>query len=125
VSEKEKKEKKVKAAKSAEEKAVMETAPAIQKLEKAEKKSKKSSKAAKEPAEKAEKPVLVATTPKSKAAKAKVSDKSEVVPASAPAPSHDEIAHLAHRFWRERGGHHGSHEQDWLRAERELRGKAS
>jgi Protein of unknown function (DUF2934) len=41
------------------------------------------------------------------------------------APSRDEIARLAHRFWKERGGHHGSHEQDWYRAERELRGRAS
>jgi Protein of unknown function (DUF2934) len=41
------------------------------------------------------------------------------------APSREQIAQLAHRFWKERGGHHGSHEHDWLRAERELRGKAS
>jgi hypothetical protein len=44
---------------------------------------------------------------------------------SATTPTHQQIAQLAHRFWKERGGHHGSHEQDWLRAERELRGKAS
>jgi hypothetical protein len=41
------------------------------------------------------------------------------------APSQHEIAELAHRFWAERGFHHGSAEQDWLRAEEELRGKAS
>ncbi len=41
------------------------------------------------------------------------------------APSREQIAQLAHRFWRERGGHHGGHEQDWFRAERELRGMAS
>ncbi len=40
-------------------------------------------------------------------------------------PSREQIAQLAHRFWRERGGHHGGHEQDWFRAERELRGMAS
>jgi hypothetical protein len=39
--------------------------------------------------------------------------------------SHDEIAMLAHRFWVERGGQHGRHEDDWIRAERELLGKAS
>lgn len=39
--------------------------------------------------------------------------------------SHDDIARLAHRYWMERGGQHGSHAEDWLRAERELRGKAS
>jgi hypothetical protein len=39
--------------------------------------------------------------------------------------SHEEIARLAHRYWAERGGQHGHHEEDWLRAERELLGKAS
>jgi hypothetical protein len=39
--------------------------------------------------------------------------------------SHEEIARLAHRYWAERGGQHGNHVEDWLRAERELRGKAS
>jgi hypothetical protein len=40
-------------------------------------------------------------------------------------PSREQVAQLAHRYWIERGRHHGSHEQDWLRAEQELRGKAS
>ena len=39
--------------------------------------------------------------------------------------SHEDIARLAHRYWAERGGQHGNHVEDWLRAERELRGKAS
>lgn len=40
--------------------------------------------------------------------------------------SQDEVARLAHRFWTERGGDHGHHEDDWFRAEQELlRGKAS
>lgn len=39
--------------------------------------------------------------------------------------SHEEIARLAHKFWAERGGQHGHDAEDWLRAERELRGKAS
>ena len=30
------------------------------------------------------------------------------------------VAELAYRFWIERGGIHGQHEQDWLRAEGEL-----
>jgi hypothetical protein len=51
--------------------------------------------------------------------------KAKSAQATTPAPSHHEIAQLAHRFWKERGGHHGSHNQDWLRAEHELRGKAS
>ena len=39
--------------------------------------------------------------------------------------SHEQIAQLAHRFFAERGHVHGHHEEDWLRAERELRTKAS
>jgi hypothetical protein len=39
--------------------------------------------------------------------------------------SHDQIAQLAHRFWSERGGRHGYHLEDWYRAERDLRSKAS
>jgi hypothetical protein len=38
---------------------------------------------------------------------------------------HEEIAALAHRFWTERGQQHGHHEEDWLRAEQQLLGKAS
>jgi hypothetical protein len=37
----------------------------------------------------------------------------------------DEVARLAHRFWQERGRRHGHHEEDWYRAEQELRGRAS
>lgn len=51
---------------------------------------------------------------------------------SAPPPaaprasvSRDEIARLAHKFWAERGHQHGHHVEDWLRAEQELRKKAS
>ena len=39
--------------------------------------------------------------------------------------SHEEIAALAHRFWTARGQQHGHDAEDWLRAERELIGKAS
>jgi len=37
-------------------------------------------------------------------------------------PTHAEVAALAHKFWQERGGHHGSDAHDWLRAEKELKG---
>ena len=37
-------------------------------------------------------------------------------------PSEDEIARLAHSYWEARGCQGGSSEEDWLRAERELRG---
>jgi hypothetical protein len=39
--------------------------------------------------------------------------------------SREQIAQLAHRYWIERGHQHGHHEEDWFRAEQELRGKAS
>jgi len=39
--------------------------------------------------------------------------------------SHDQVAELAHRFWAERGHRHGHHEEDWFRAEQQLRAKAS
>ena len=34
---------------------------------------------------------------------------------------HDDIARLAYRFWEQRGRVEGSPEEDWLRAEQELR----
>jgi hypothetical protein len=37
------------------------------------------------------------------------------------APSREEIARLAERYWAERGWPEGSAEQDWLRAEQELK----
>jgi len=42
----------------------------------------------------------------------------------AAAPSQDEIANLAYLYWEARGCQGGSPEQDWLRAERELRARA-
>ena len=42
-----------------------------------------------------------------------------------PVPSHEEIALLAMQYWIERGYEHGKAEQDWFRAEQELRGMAS
>jgi hypothetical protein len=36
-------------------------------------------------------------------------------------PSREEIARLAERYWAERGWPEGSPEQDWLRAEQELK----
>jgi Protein of unknown function (DUF2934) len=37
-------------------------------------------------------------------------------------PSQDEIARTAYSYWEARGYTGGSSEEDWLRAERELRG---
>ena len=36
-------------------------------------------------------------------------------------PSHEEIARLAYSYWEARGCQGGSSEEDWLRAEREIR----
>lgn len=36
-------------------------------------------------------------------------------------PTQEAIAHLAYSYWQERNGNGGSAEEDWLRAERELR----
>jgi hypothetical protein len=35
-------------------------------------------------------------------------------------PSHEEIARLAYFYWEARGRQHGSADEDWFRAEREL-----
>lgn len=40
-------------------------------------------------------------------------------------PSHDQIANLARKYWAQRGYVDGHHEEDWHRAEQELRAKAS
>ena len=42
---------------------------------------------------------------------------------AAPAP--EQIAHLAYFYWEARGYQGGSPEEDWLRAEQELRAQAS
>jgi hypothetical protein len=39
----------------------------------------------------------------------------------ATTPTHAEIARLAQQYWAERGHQDGQAEQDWLRAERELK----
>ena len=62
--------------------------------------------------------------PRTTAASAKktVAEKAAVgKPATAKTPSREEIAQLAHRYWKERGGQNGQDWQDWLRAERELK----
>ncbi|HEY0795012.1 MAG TPA: DUF2934 domain-containing protein [Acidisarcina sp.] len=61
---------------------------------------------------------------KSKARKA-ASHKTTTHIVPAPAPSREEIARLAEKYWAERGHPQGSPECDWIRAEQELVGKAS
>ncbi len=64
-------------------------------------------------------------SPKSSSAKAAPKKKAAPKAAHVILPSQEEIAKLAHRFWAERGHQHGHHEDDWLRAEREILSKAS
>ena len=54
-----------------------------------------------------------------------ITERSKKKPLTRSHVPHDQIAQLAHRFWTERGGQHGYHLEDWYRAERELRSKAS
>jgi hypothetical protein len=55
----------------------------------------------------------------------KTASKVESIRKNDSGPSHDQIAELARKYWAERGYKDGHHEEDWLRAEQELRGKAS
>jgi len=45
--------------------------------------------------------------------------------ATVSGPSHAEIARLAYSYWEARAHRGGSPEEDWLRAERELRRRGS
>jgi hypothetical protein len=58
---------------------------------------------------------------KKSSSEVEVQKKSNEVEAQKRDPSNSEIAELAQRFWAERGYQDGHAEQDWLRAEHELR----
>lgn len=47
---------------------------------------------------------------------------SPVATGPATSPTFDDIAQLAYSYWESRGYQGGSSEEDWLRAEQELRG---
>jgi hypothetical protein len=53
--------------------------------------------------------------------KRKAPAKKETPVAVVSEPSREDIARLAEKYWAERGWPEGSPEQDWLRAEQELR----
>ena len=63
-----------------------------------------------------------AKTPAKTAAKKTAVKKTPAKAAAKPAPTYEEISALAHHYWQQRGGHHGSDAADWLRAEKELKG---
>jgi hypothetical protein len=62
------------------------------------------------------------TAVKKAAPKAKTAAKSAIAAGIPEAVTHHQIAARAYGYFLERHGKHGHHEQDWLRAERELRG---
>jgi hypothetical protein len=57
--------------------------------------------------------------------KAATTKKAAAKPAKAAIPSREEIEQLARSYWAGRGFQDGYAEQDWLRAEQELRQMAS
>ena len=62
---------------------------------------------------------------KAPAKKATTNKVESIQRSNASGPSHNQIADLARKYWAERGYKDGHHEEDWFRAEQELRGKAS
>jgi len=88
---------------------------------------KKTKKPAKDSTKLSKKAVAAAPASTSSAPKniTAITEHSKKKPLTQAQISHDQIAHLAHRYWTERGGQHGYHLEDWYRAERELHSKAS
>ena len=75
-------------------------------------------------AEKAKAPAKTLKTATTKTTK-KSAAPAEPVSISSHSPSHAEVADLARKYWAEGGYRDGHHEDDWYRAERDLRAKAS
>jgi len=69
--------------------------------------------------------VTKAKAPAARKTAAKKNNGTAAEPAQSRNVSHDDIQQLAHRYWAERGQPDGEAEIDWLRAEQDLRGKAS
>ena len=69
--------------------------------------------------------VKTPSAPKTRKPAAPKTKAAATAPMAVMAPSREQIAHLAEKYWIERGRPDGSPEHDWLRAEQELRGKAS
>ncbi len=70
-------------------------------------------------------PETVKTTTPTKPRKTTAKKSSAKVQTMPLAPTHDQVAELARRYWIERGYQDGHSEEDWFRAEQELRSKAS
>ena len=81
--------------------------------------TKKATSAAKKTASAPKTAATKATAPK-KAPAVKAAAKKPSAAAKKAAPTREAIAALAHKYWAERGYAHGSHHDDWLRAEKDL-----
>lgn len=88
--------------------------------------AKSATKTASKTASKSPAKVLASSAAITPAKKSVASETAAPKPAAADtkAPTHEEISQLAHQYWKERGHHHGSHEDDWSRAERELKARS-
>jgi hypothetical protein len=63
---------------------------------------------------------VTSATPRVRSAKHKAATVAvEATPKTPAMNAHHQIAQIAYGFWEARGGEHGHHEQDWLRAEQE------
>jgi hypothetical protein len=75
----------------------------------------------------------MAESKRRRAVKSKTHDEAYAKPDKAPTqetsgtarPTPEQIAELARKYWAQRGHTDGHHEEDWLRAEKELCAKAS
>jgi hypothetical protein len=76
-------------------------------------------------AKKAPAPVKKAAAPAKTATKSAVAagipKATAPIAASKSGPSYEQIAHVAYGYFLQRHGQHGHHDQDWFRAEQELR----
>jgi hypothetical protein len=87
---------------------------------KATSKVKKSVTASKPAAKKAPAKKTPAKKAPAKKAVAKKKPAVKIIPPRAEPPLHSEVAKLAHHYWEQRGHEHGAHDDDWLRAEKDL-----
>jgi Protein of unknown function (DUF2934) len=55
----------------------------------------------------------------------KTAGSAQPTPINGSGPTHEQIAELARKYWAQRGYIDGHQEEDWHRAEHELRAKAS
>lgn len=70
------------------------------------------------------KTVAAPTEPNTEQVQVQASSKNAAVPGD-NGSSPDEVRRRAYEIWEQRGREHGKHEDDWYRAEQEIRGKSA